>query len=206
MPATLIGYARCSTDKQDLAAQQAALEKLGVAPERIYTDRGLTGATRARPGLDQALAALRPGDTLVVPKLDRLARSVPDARAIGDALTERGIKLSLCGQVYDPADKMFFNILGHEASALRGFPLLPDQRDRLADCLVVRAVDPTLDGDRAVVADLLEGAEAGAEIEVAASGLQAVAVGDVDVDQVLPIGTDAGRDVDLLDFHVEEVG
>lgn len=35
---------------------------------------------RARPGLDQALAALREGDTLVVPKLDRLARSVPDAR------------------------------------------------------------------------------------------------------------------------------
>ena len=57
---------------------------------------------------------MRPGDTLVVPKLDRLARSVPDTRAIGGALTERGIKLSLGGQVYDPADpmgKMFFNIL-----------------------------------------------------------------------------------------------
>src|SRR3954470_8457642 len=71
MTATLIGYARCSTDKQDLAAQRAALEKLGVAPERIYMDRGLTGANRARPGLDQALAAVRTGDTLVVPKLDR---------------------------------------------------------------------------------------------------------------------------------------
>ena len=82
-----IGYARCSTDKQDLAAQQARLSrKLGVAPERIYTDRGLTGTNRARPGLDQALAAVRAGDTLVVPKLDRLARSVPDARQIADAL------------------------------------------------------------------------------------------------------------------------
>ena len=53
-------------------------------------------------------------DTLVVPKLDRLARSVPDARDIGDALAARGVKLSLGGQVYDPADpmgKMFFNIL-----------------------------------------------------------------------------------------------
>jgi len=89
MTATLIGYARCSTDKQDLAAQRAALEKLGVAPERIYMDRGLTGANRARPGLDQALAAVRTGDTLVVPKLDRLARSVPDARAIADALVAR---------------------------------------------------------------------------------------------------------------------
>ena len=50
----------------------------------------------------------------MVPKLDRLARSVPDARAIGDDLAGRGIKLSLGGQVYDPADpmgKMFFNIL-----------------------------------------------------------------------------------------------
>src|SRR3954465_7504796 len=114
MTATLIGYARCSTDKQDLAAQRAALEKLGVAPEGIYTDRGLTGANRARPGLDQALAAVRTGDALVVPKLDRLARSVPDARAIADALVVRGGKLALGSSVYDPADpmgKMFFNIL-----------------------------------------------------------------------------------------------
>ena len=114
MTATRIGYARCSTDKQDLAAQRAMLEALGVAPERIYTDRGLTGSTRARPGLDQALAAVRRGDTLVVPKLDRLARSVPDARQIADALVERGVKLALGSSVYDPADpmgKMFFNIL-----------------------------------------------------------------------------------------------
>ena len=76
--ATLIGYARCSTDRQDLGAQRPALLELGVAEDRIYTDQGLTGTTRARPGLDQALAAVRQGDTLVVPKLGRLARSVPD--------------------------------------------------------------------------------------------------------------------------------
>ncbi|MGE5946484.1 MAG: recombinase family protein [Betaproteobacteria bacterium] len=110
----LIGYARCSTDKQDLAAQQAALIKLGVAPDRIYTDHGLTGTNRSRPGLDQALAAVRVGDTLVVPKLDRLARSVLDARGIADSLVARGVKLALDTTVYDPADpmgKMFFNIL-----------------------------------------------------------------------------------------------
>jgi DNA invertase Pin-like site-specific DNA recombinase len=114
MSAITIGYARCSTDKQDLAAQRAALERLGVSPERIYTDHGLTGTNRARPGLDQALAAVRAGDTLVVPKLDRLARSVPDARAIADELVARGVKLALGSSVYDPADpmgKMFFNIL-----------------------------------------------------------------------------------------------
>jgi DNA invertase Pin-like site-specific DNA recombinase len=114
MTKTRIGYARCSTDKQDLAAQRAMLEELGVAPDRIYMDRGLTGTTRLRPGLDQALAAVRQGDTLVVPKLDRLARSVPDARQIADALVERGVQLALGASVDDAADpmgKMFFNIL-----------------------------------------------------------------------------------------------
>jgi DNA invertase Pin-like site-specific DNA recombinase len=114
MAATLVGYCRCSTDAQDLTAQRQRLRELGVTEDRIYLDHGLTGTNRARPGLDQALAALRDGDTLVVPKLDRLARSVPDASDIGDGLAARGIKLSLGGQVYDPTDpmgKMFFNIL-----------------------------------------------------------------------------------------------
>ena len=95
MTATLIGYARCSTDKQDLTAQRQALAELGVAPDRIYMDKGLTGTNRARPGLDQAMAAVRKGDTLVVPKLDRLARSVPDARHIADQLQAQGVKLAL---------------------------------------------------------------------------------------------------------------
>ena len=95
MTATLIGYARCSTDKQDLTAQRQALAELGVVPDRIYMDKGLTGTNRARPGLDQAMAAVRKGDTLVVPKLDRLARSVPDARHIADQLQAKGVKLAL---------------------------------------------------------------------------------------------------------------
>lgn len=110
----LIGYARCSTVAQDLTAQREILVGLGVADDRIYLDKGLTGTNRSRPGLDQALAAVRSGDTLVVPKLDRLARSVPDARAIGDTLVTRGVRLSLGGSVYDPSDpmsKMFFNML-----------------------------------------------------------------------------------------------
>ena len=114
MPKTLIGYARCSTDKQDLTAQREALVNLGVAADRIYVDHGLTGTHRARPGLNQALAAVRKGDTLVVPKLDRLARSVPDARSIADELADRGVTLALGQSRYDPADpmgKMFFNIL-----------------------------------------------------------------------------------------------
>ena len=114
MTSILIGYARCSTDNQDLAAQTGILAGLGVAADRIYTDHGFTGTKRARPGLDQALAALRDGDTLVVPKLDRLARSVPDARTIADSLAARGIRLQLGAAVYDPTDPMgrlFYNIL-----------------------------------------------------------------------------------------------
>ena len=116
MTATLIGYARCSTDKQDLTSQKQALAELGVASDRIYMDKGLTGTNRARPGLDQAMvsAAVRKGDTLVVPKLDRLARSVPDARHIADQLQAQGVKLALGRNILDPTDpmgKMFFNIL-----------------------------------------------------------------------------------------------
>jgi hypothetical protein len=87
----LIGYARCSTVLQDLTAQREILADLGVEDDRIYLDKGLTGTNRARPGLDQPLAAVRAGDTLVVPKLGRLARSVPDARDIGDTLVARGV-------------------------------------------------------------------------------------------------------------------
>lgn len=114
MTVTKIGYARCSTDKQDLTAQRQALCALGVSEERIYTDHGLTGTNRVRPGLDQALAAVREGDVLVVPKLDRLARSVPDARTIAEQLEKKGVKLALGMSIYDPTDpmgKMFFNIL-----------------------------------------------------------------------------------------------
>jgi DNA invertase Pin-like site-specific DNA recombinase len=109
-----IGYARCSTDKQDLEANRQILLELGVPAERIFLDRAYSGTNRIRPGLDQALAAVRTGDTLVVPKLDRLARSVPDARQIGDSLAARAIRLQLGTMIYDPADpmgKMFFNIL-----------------------------------------------------------------------------------------------
>jgi DNA invertase Pin-like site-specific DNA recombinase len=114
MSALLVGYARCSTDHQDLTAQRDALAGLGVESVRIYVDHGLTGTNRERPGLREALAACRAGDTLVLTKLDRLARSLPDARAIADELTTRQISLSLGGSVYDPTDavgRLLFNVL-----------------------------------------------------------------------------------------------
>lgn len=114
MSELLIGYARCSTDEQDLTAQKNALAALGAKPERIYVDHGLTGRNKQRPGLREALAACRAGDTLVVTKLDRLARSVRDAHDIADTLAERQVKLSIGGSIHDPTDptgKLLFNAL-----------------------------------------------------------------------------------------------
>jgi len=110
----LVGYARCSTDRQDLTAQWDALVALGVVADRIYVDHGLTGTDRKRPGFREALAACHEGSTLVVTKLDRLARSVPDARDIADELTKRQVKLNIGGSVHDPTDpvgKLLFTAL-----------------------------------------------------------------------------------------------
>jgi DNA invertase Pin-like site-specific DNA recombinase len=113
-PTFLIGYARCSTAEQDLSAQRQGLHDLGVPSDRVYVDHGLTGTNRERPGLREAMAACREGDTLVVAKLDRLARSVPDARDILSELTARGVKLQLGASVHDPNDpvgRLLFNVL-----------------------------------------------------------------------------------------------
>lgn len=102
----LIGYARCSTDGQDTALQQARLVALGVEQQNIYVDHGVSATRRDRPGLDRALGACREGDRLVVTALDRLARSVIDYARITEDLNARGASLSLDGQVHDPADPM----------------------------------------------------------------------------------------------------
>ena len=77
MSGLFIGYARVSTEEQDLTAQRNGLTELGVEVERIYVYHGLTGTNRDRPGPREALAACRAGDTLVVTKLDRLASTPP---------------------------------------------------------------------------------------------------------------------------------
>ena len=114
MNALLVGYARVSTEQQDLTAQRDALRGLGVGDDRIYVDHGLTGTNRDRPGLALALAACRPCDTFVVIKLDRLARSLPDARDILAELTAKQVRLSMGGTLHDPADpvgRLLFNVL-----------------------------------------------------------------------------------------------
>ena len=135
--ALLIGYARCSTDEQDLTAQRDGLLTLGVAPARVYVDHGLTGTNRDRPGLREALAACREGDTLVVTKLDRLARSLPDARAIAAELTARQVRLSIGASVYDPTDpvgRLLFNVLAMVAEFESDLIRLRTREGRKAAC------------------------------------------------------------------------
>src|SRR5438067_13556140 len=84
----LIGYARVSTQDQTLALQQDALTKVGCS--RIFTDTA-SGAKADREGLEEAIAFLREGDTLVVWKLDRLGRSLRQLIETINRLQERGI-------------------------------------------------------------------------------------------------------------------
>ena len=71
----LIGYARVSTTEQNLDLQLDALRKAGCTDANIFIDK-ITGTKQERPGLNEALSHLRSGDTFVVWRLDRLARSL----------------------------------------------------------------------------------------------------------------------------------
>lgn len=83
----LIGYARVSTDDQDLRLQRAALKTAGC--RRLYEEK-VSGAKRDRPELTRMLDALREGDVVVVSRLDRLARSTRDLLEIAELLNEAG--------------------------------------------------------------------------------------------------------------------
>jgi DNA invertase Pin-like site-specific DNA recombinase len=87
----LIGYARVSTEDQDLTLQRAALK--GAGCQRIYEEK-ISGAKRARPELNRLLDHLRVGDVVVVSRLDRLARSTRDLLEIAEQLktAEAGLR------------------------------------------------------------------------------------------------------------------
>lgn len=87
----LIGYARVSTAEQSTDLQLDALNGAGV--EQVFTDEGISGSVSSRPELDRCLAHLRPGDTLVVWRLDRLARSLRNLLELVESLSARGIHL-----------------------------------------------------------------------------------------------------------------
>lgn len=107
---TLIGYARVSTADQDMAMQIEALDKAGC--HRVFRDVA-SGAKSDRTGLDEALAFLRPGDTLVVWKLDRLGRSLPHLVQTVEALHERGVGFRSLTEAIDtttPSGELVFHL------------------------------------------------------------------------------------------------
>lgn len=107
-----LGYARVSTDAQDAALQQDALVDAGC--DRIFVDK-LSGALERRPELDHAMDQLRPGDTLVVWRLDRLSRSLKHLIALITALDARGVGFLSLKENIDtttPTGRLVFHVFG----------------------------------------------------------------------------------------------
>ncbi len=86
----LFGYARVSTDDQDLSLQINALTKQGIPTKAIFMDK-VSGAKTDRPGLNECLETLQPGDILVVWRLDRLGRSMRHLITLVEDLRNKGI-------------------------------------------------------------------------------------------------------------------
>ena len=108
----LVGYARVSTDDQNLNLQRDALDQAGC--EQIFEDQ-LSGAKAERPGLHQALQYARAGDTIVVWRLDRLSRSLKDLIEMVTLLESKGIGLKSLQEAIDTSSssgKLIFHIFG----------------------------------------------------------------------------------------------
>lgn len=109
----LIGYARVSTQEQDLQLQLDALTNAGCKKSLIFMDK-ISGSKTERPGLDKCLAELRTGDTLLVWRLDRLGRSMKHLVSLIEDLSKKGIGFkSICDRAIDTttaSGELIFNI------------------------------------------------------------------------------------------------
>ncbi len=108
----LIGYARVSTDDQNLNLQHDALHTAGC--DKIFEDC-ISGAKSKRPGLDSALKMLRAGDTLIIWRLDRLGRSLKDLIELTEKLKQRSIGLRSLQEAIDTttsSGQLIFHIFG----------------------------------------------------------------------------------------------
>jgi DNA invertase Pin-like site-specific DNA recombinase len=116
----ILGYARVSTLDQHLDLQLDALKRAGC--ERVYADK-ISGSTVSRKQLDKCLAALKPGDTLCVWKMDRLGRSLGHLIAMLDGLRDRGVEFKSTTEGVDtasPAGRALWQMLGVFAEFERG--------------------------------------------------------------------------------------
>jgi DNA invertase Pin-like site-specific DNA recombinase len=111
-----IGYARVSTEDQNLNLQLDALNQYGC--DVIYQDFGVSGSKTSRPELDKCLDSLKPGDTLVVWKFDRLGRKAAHLTPLIDELLKRGIYFVSLTQGFDtstPSGKFMSTIMAATA-------------------------------------------------------------------------------------------
>lgn len=110
-----IGYARVSTKEQNVDDQRRRLIEAGCAPADVFVDIGVSGKLASRPEWDRAMAYMRPGDTLVVTKLDRAGRSVRHLLELSERLSSEGKALRILDQGIDTntaIGRMFYTILG----------------------------------------------------------------------------------------------
>lgn len=124
------GYSRVSTVGQDLELQRTFLLSEGVHESRIFTDFGFSGKQLDRSGLQTVLAAVREGDKIIVPKLDRFARNAEETLRELRELTVRGVVFQFGKTVYDPVDpfsKLFLTFLAAIAEAEGGWISLRTQ-------------------------------------------------------------------------------
>jgi len=115
----LIGYARVSTQDQNLELQREALSKAGC--EKVFEDK-MSGTRAERPGLAKTLELLREGDTLVVWKLDRLGRSVKHLVDLVGDLRKHGIQFRSLTDAIDtatPSGRFFFHVMASLAEMER---------------------------------------------------------------------------------------
>jgi DNA invertase Pin-like site-specific DNA recombinase len=110
---TVYGYARVSTDGQTLAAQEAALHAVGCA--KVYAEK-VSGVVTDRKALARALSVLQEGDTLIVTRLDRLARSTRDLLNILDAISKKGAGFKSLADAWadttTPHGRLMLTVLG----------------------------------------------------------------------------------------------
>ena len=114
-----IGYARVSTQDQNLELQREALIKTGC--RKVFEDKG-SGSRAERPGLATALEMLREGDTLVVWKLDRLGRSIKQLINFIDAISNKGAQFKSLTDSIDtgtPSGRFFFHVMASLAEMER---------------------------------------------------------------------------------------
>jgi DNA invertase Pin-like site-specific DNA recombinase len=110
----LVGYARVSTDDQRLDLQIDALTKAGVLPQNLHTDT-VSAAAKRRVGLENAFLDCRKGDTLIVWRLDRLARSIRDLLTHTEKLAAKGCNFRSLTENFDTATaggRFMFHIIG----------------------------------------------------------------------------------------------